>query len=610
MATASEKPAAVDTAAAPAPATPTVAEPADTTTANTSAETPKDARFWLVFLSLCLAAFAANINATILSTVLPTIVRFLDAEQSYIWVPASYNIACTAIQPLCAQASNIFGRRWPMLVSLAFFTLGSGLSGGANGLAMLIVGRTIQGLGAGGIMVILEVITSDLMSARERGKYLSIILMFSSVGVTIGPTVGGAFTTDSTWRWSLYLSLPFGALALIIAAVVLRLKSPKDALWKNKLLRIDYLGNFILIASTCAMLIGLIMGGVVYPWSSARIIVPLVVGGCGWIFFHIHQNSRWCKEPTMPARLFTNRTAAVGFLLVFLNSILTEWTSYFIPYYFQAVKGTSAVRAGINALPYNTFYIPGAMIAGMLLYQTGEYQGVHFGGSALCTLGLGLLSTMDANTSTVKWVFWQLFVAVGLGFLITTVLPPIQSSVPESDVATSTGTHAFLRSYGFIWGFVIPGLIFNNRISDNLTMIDSPEVRANVSNGAYSQPNSEFFHSLPGRDHQQIIDLYTDAFRHIWYGAIAFGLFATLSTFIEKRIPLRTEVSTEFGIERDEKEANDKAVDGEEKGDKAVGKTSEDHVKNGVAADRNAGTTTEEDSVKTEPYRGAYRVHI
>ncbi|PVI02638.1 hypothetical protein DM02DRAFT_653302 [Periconia macrospinosa] len=167
-----------------------------------------------------------------------------------------------------------------------------------------------------------------------------------------------------------------------------------------------------------------------------------------------------------------------------------------------------------------------------------------------------MLARLFTNRTAAVGFLLQIFVAIGLGFLITTVLPAIQSSLPESDVAFSTGTHAFLRSYGFIWGFLIPNLIFNINISDIMKIVGNAEVRPRILNGAaYSQPNSEFFHSLSGWDHEQVLQLYTGAFTHIWYGAIGFALLATLSTLIEKRIPLRTEVNTEYGIERDEKDA-------------------------------------------------------
>ena len=158
-----------------------------------SSSVEKGLGFWLVFMSMCLAAFAANLNATILTTILPTITRDIGGREQYVWIGNSYTIAATAIQPLFGQIANIFGWRSPMLFSVAAFALGNGIAGGAKNVPMLITGRTVQGIGGGGIMMLLELITCDLVPLRKRSKYIAIVLSACSLGVTLGPVVGGAF---------------------------------------------------------------------------------------------------------------------------------------------------------------------------------------------------------------------------------------------------------------------------------------------------------------------------------------------------------------------------------------------------------------------------------
>ncbi|MCJ1380215.1 hypothetical protein MMC17_003318 [Xylographa soralifera] len=523
---------------------------ATTAAPETPPKVTRSLRFWLVFASLCLAAFAASLNATVVSTVLPTIVRDLDGEAQYIWVASSYAIAATAIQPMCGQMSNIFGRRTPMLLSIATFALGGGISGGANSMTMLIAGRTVQGLGGGGILMLMEVITCDLLPLRERSKYLSVILSACSLGVTLGPTIGGAFASRGAWRWTFYVSVPIAALALVVTALFLRLQYRREPTWKAALLRADFLGNFIFIASTCSIMVGLVMGGAVFPWSSWRVILPIVLGGCGWVVFQVHQSSRFCREPIMPLRLFSNRTACTGFVLVFISCMLLDWTTYFIPFYFQALKGYSALTSGVDTLPFNAFLIPAAGISGGLLYKFGQYKPLHAAGFACYALAAGLFSTMDANTTRVEWVFWQIFAAFGLGSLVTCTLPAIQASLSESDVATSVGTHAFLRSFGFVWGFTIPSIILNNLVNANIDIIQDPSVRAAIANGgAYAQADSNLFSSLTGAAREQTLQVYTDALHGVWYAAAAFSLIGFLAVFVEKRIELRTTLETEFGLE-------------------------------------------------------------
>ncbi|OCL14897.1 MFS general substrate transporter [Glonium stellatum] len=525
------------------------------------ATTTKSIRFWLLFSSLCLAAFCCNLEATVLTTVIPLIVRDLHVKDQYIWVNASYAIAAAVIQPLCGQVSNIFGRRMPMLLALALFTFGSGICGGASSTAMLIAGRTFQGLGAGSMMMLMEVITCDILPLRERSKYLGFMLAFASVGVTAGPTIGGALASRSTWRWAFYVCVPPGGSCFLLAVAFLRLKSPREPTWKAALLRVDVLGNVIFIASTSSMLLGLIMGGQLYHWSSWRIVVPIVLGALGWFLFAFHQASPYCKEPTIPPRLFSNRTAVTGFALVFLSCMLLEWIVYFLPYYFQTVRGSSALRSGVQSLPFNCFLVPVAAINGQLLFKFGQYKPLHWAGFGFVALAAGLFSTMDSNTSTVKWVFWQFFASCGIGSLVMSTLPAIQSSLPESDVATSTGVHAFLRNFGFAWGFTIPSLVFNNRVRAGINTVEDPEVRAIIASGdAYSQANSPLFASLTVKAKEQTIRLYTVSLRSLWYAALAFSLLGFILVFLEKRIKLRESLQTQFGL--DEKKDSEKETKG------------------------------------------------
>jgi MFS family permease len=511
---------------------------------------PKSLRFWLVLISLLLPAFAANLNATILSTAMPLIVKVMGAEERYIWINASYAIAAAAIQPVFGQISNIYGRRYPMLLSLTLFTVGSGICGGANGLGMLIAGRTISGLGGGGIMMLLEVIVSDLLPQRERPKYLGIILGVMTLGILLGPLIGGAIANNGQWRWAFYISVPIGGFGLLLAIPLLTLKTPQHPNWRVAFARIDFLGIFIFVSSTCAVLVGLIMGGQAYPWSSWRIIVPIVLGGLGWVVFGFHQSSSYVKEPTMPPSIFSNRTAVTGYALVFISCMLLEWIVYYLPYYFQTLKGSSPLFSSVQVLMFNLFLIPSAAINGLGMTKTGKYKPLHFAGFAFLAIGTGLFSTMDANTSTVKWVFWQIFASYGLGCLINSTLPAIQSSLPEADVATCTGAHAFLRSFGFVWGFTIPGLVFNSQIKAGIAVVSDAAVRATIENGnAFSGGAADLIPKLNGVVKEQVVHLYTIALRNVWYTALGFSLLGFLFVFCEKSIQLRDELETEFGLE-------------------------------------------------------------
>ncbi|KAL8896246.1 MAG: hypothetical protein Q9207_007799 [Kuettlingeria erythrocarpa] len=502
---------------------------------------------------MCLISFASALDSTIITTALPAINRIIGGQQQSVWIANSFVLASTTVQPLIGQLSNIFGRRVPMLVSVVLFALGSGIAGGSSGVAMMIVGRTVQGLGSGGIFVLVDLITCDLVPLRERGKYLGLMLSTAAIGTTIGPLAGGGLA-QASWRWVFYINLPISGVALVAMLLFLRHKFKREPTWRRALARVDYLGNFIFIASICSILLGLVLGGTTYPWSSWRIIVPLVLGFVGWIVFHVHQASRLCKEPTMPPRLFTNRTSAVGFFLAFVSALLLEWIVYFLPLYFQAVLGVSPLVSGVNILPLNVFLAPFAIVAGVLLSRFGRYRPIYWAGFAFTAIGCGLFSILDSSSHKAAWVCFQLITAIGLGFVMTTVLPSIQAALPESDAAAATGTFAFLRSFGFVWGVTIPSIIFNRRFANLQFQISDGTVRQRLASGrAYGYASESYAKMLPHDLAEEVVGVYTESLKAVWEAAIAFALLGFMAVFIAKHIKLRTELETDFGLDEVEK---------------------------------------------------------
>jgi len=172
-------------------------------------------RFWAIIGSLMITALVSAIEGTIITSALPTITESLGGGSAYIWVPNAFLLSSVAVLPFFAQASNIFGRRSLLLGSVAIFTLGSGLCGGASSMKMLITARTVQGLGGGGINLLVETVVTDLVPLRERGKYMSVVYLGATVGATLGPFLGGVITDKSTWRWCFYLNVPIGGRKLL-----------------------------------------------------------------------------------------------------------------------------------------------------------------------------------------------------------------------------------------------------------------------------------------------------------------------------------------------------------------------------------------------------------
>ncbi|KAI1169514.1 major facilitator superfamily domain-containing protein [Nemania sp. FL0916] len=510
-----------------------------------------------IFGVLILVSFFSALDASILATSLPTITREIGGQGVYVWIANSYLFAATVLQPLYGQLANVFGRRNPFFASLALFVLGSGLAGGSQNVTTLIAARVIQGLGSGGIYVLPEIIMCDVVPPRHRGPYLSALLSTSAVATTVGPIIGGALA-QSNWRWVFYINLPTVGVAIVAMALLLRVKYQRSLTWRVALSRIDFLGNAIFVPSIVAIFFALITGGNVgmgFAWNSFRVIVPLVLGILGWIAFHVYQASPVCKEPTVPPRLFRHRTSIVGFIMIFLASSFTQALSFFLPIYFQAVKGSTPLLSGVRYLPFTIALILLAGAAAGFLSKTGRYRPVHWAGWVLSAVGAGLLSTLQENSRAGSWISFQIITAAGVGFIFTVSLPSTLAALDDADVAVATATYAFLRTFGTVWGVTISSIAFNNQVNTHLNSITDASFRGLLANGAaYTYASglgdgSNRIDDLPEPTKSQVIHVYVLATRVVWLVFAGISVVGFLSTFLEKHIDLKKEHTTEFGLE-------------------------------------------------------------
>lgn len=455
----------------------------------------------------------------------------------------------TATQPLFAQVSNIFGRRNPILFALFLFALGSGIAGGAHNSETLIAARTIQGLGTSGLYVLADIILCDIVPPRHRGPYLNGVLSMAAIGSTVAPVIGGALA-QTNWRWVFWINLPVAAVGLVIILLCLKVRYPQNPNWKHALAQVDFIGNAIFIPSIISILLGLVMGGSQFPWGSWHIIVPLVLGSLGWAAFHGYESSsRWCKQPTMPPRLFKHRTSAVSFVLIFLGSIIITAANYFLPVYFQAVKKVSPLDSGVYYLPFALAIIPIGGLGAAFISKTGLYIPLHGIGFTLTAIGAGLLSTLTETSSSGRWIGFQVITSGGVGLIFTSTLISTLAPLKEEDVAIATGAYSFVRSFGFVWGSTIASVAFNSQINRYLWLVEDEAVRGLMVNGqAYAYSNKGTINALTATTQSQVIEVYVKALRVIWLIVAAISCVGFLCVFAEKHVELRKEKGNEFGL--------------------------------------------------------------
>lgn len=335
----------------------------------------------------------------------------------------------------------------------------------------------------------------------------------------------------------------------------LHLNYQKEMTFLQKIKRVDYGGNTIIIGSTVSVLYALTYGGTRYAWSDGRVVAPLVIGLIALGLFVLYENAPFVVEPVTPPRLFSNRTSLVVFAATFLNSALLYWVMFFLPVYFQAVLLSSPRRAGVQLLPIITIAVPAAIMAVLLLAKWGKYKPLHLFGFAVCTIGLGLFTLFDKNSSTAEWIIYQMIAGGGSGFVLNTLLPAAQAPLMESDQAAATAIWSFIRSFGNIWGVAIPAAIFNNKFEELAYRINDPSTQQLLSKGhAYEYASANFVKAAPELVRAQIIGVYTDSLKLVWQISIVFSGVAFFLIFLEKQIKLRTELDTEYGLVEKQKE--------------------------------------------------------
>ena len=543
--------------------------PGSVPASNQNDDAPKEPRtftFWAVIIALCITSLLAALENTVVATSLPFIVDRLRIGKNFVWITNGFFLAryihipfpqravlneinSAAIQPLFGQLANIFGRRWLAVFIVAIFTVGSAVCGAANNGATLIAGRCLQGIGSGGINVISDIIISDLVPLRERGNFIAIILAVYSIGTSLGPFIGGILVEKSSWRWVFLITIPFGALAISLLVLFLHVKSPKITI-KDGLSKIDTIGNTIVVLSSLSTLFALSYADSPYSWTTWHVLVPLILGIIGLIILGLFETSRFCKFPIVPATLFRNRTAAIVYINTFINSMLLYWVMFFLPIYFEAVLGSSPARTGVQLLPIVLIAVPGAVLAVVILSKYGRYRPLHQAGFAIATVGVGLFVRLNAESSTVEWVIYQVIAGLGSGMILNTLLPAFQAAHKEDEQAMATASWAFIRSIGNIWGVAIPAAVFNNRVQLSLDHISNASIRELIADGKAYQIGPSISRVLgDAQGRLEVAGVYADALKIVWAVGAGFGLLGFVLSLAEKEIHLRTELETEYGLE-------------------------------------------------------------
>ncbi|KAI8983585.1 major facilitator superfamily domain-containing protein [Pilobolus umbonatus] len=492
--------------------------------------------FILTIIALQVTLFLAALEGTIIATALPRIGSEFNEMLLVSWVSNAYILGFDVFQPLFSKFSDIFGRKIILIIGVVIFLIASAICGAANSMIMLIVGRAIAGIGGSAMFSMVFIIVADIIPLEKRGCYQGLLNAVFALASVFGPLIGGSFTDYVTWRWNFYINLPIGAVALIMLVVFMKLPVPSGN-FKEKMKSVDYLGAAIVLVFATLFLLALNFGGVTFPWNSPAVIVLLVLSGL-FVVLLAFVESR-VKEPLMPLHLFKKRSISSVLITNWFLGIVFFSLVFYMPIYLQVVRGDTATMSGIRMIPFNILISVFSTFSGLFISKTHIFQPLLPIGMALLTISVGLLTTLDGNTSYDKIYGFTALSGIGLGVVISAAVIALQACAEPRDVAVVTGLGNFSRILGGALGVAISSAIVNSSLSKKLLKFVSIEEYDRILK------STEYIrHGLPKEDLHAVLNIYTKSLHLVWYVMTGLSGAGFIASMFSKSAPLLQSTET------------------------------------------------------------------
>ncbi|HUK71753.1 MAG TPA: MFS transporter [Streptosporangiaceae bacterium] len=493
-------------------------------------------RVLVIISALLLGMLLAALDQTIVSTALPTIVGDLHGASHLTWVVTAYLLASTVSTPLWGKLGDQYGRKFFFQAAIVIFLVGSALAGFSQSMVELIAFRAIQGLGGGGLMIGAQAIVGDVVSPRERGRYMGLFGGVFGVATVLGPLLGGFFVEYLSWRWVFYINLPIGLVALVVTAAQL----PGNLQRLHHV--IDYLGTIFLTLATTSLVLFTSLGGTTYPWASVQIISLAAAGVVLSVLFLLVE--RRAAEPVVPLALFANRVfssaSAVGFVVGFaMFGALT-----FLPIFFQDARGISPTASGLRLLPLMGGLLLASTGAGQLVSRWGRYKVFPIVGTFLMAVGLFLMSTIGLTTGAWTIAGYLFVFGVGLGLVMQILVVAVQNAVPYEQLGTATSGATFFRSIGGSFGTAVFGAVFANLLTTNVVhALHLTAVPPNLK-GSLSGADPTSLAHLPPAIHAGVVAGIVHTIQTVFLIAVPIAAVAFALSWLLPDIELRKVVRT------------------------------------------------------------------
>jgi EmrB/QacA subfamily drug resistance transporter len=481
---------------------------------------------------LLLGLFVAILSSTVVANALPTIIADLHASQTtYTWVITSTLLATTISTPIWGKLADLTSKKVLVQLGLTIFVIGSAFAGVAQNPAQLIAARVVQGIGAGGLMALAQVIMAVMISPRERGRYSGYMGAVFALATIGGPLIGGVIVDTSWlgWRWCFYVGVPFAVVALIVLQKTLHLPVTR------RKVKVDWAGATLIAASASLLLVWVSFAGDKYDWASWQ--TAAMVGGAAVLALLFILAEAKASEPIVPLHLFRNRTMSLAVISSLLIGVVMFGATTFLSQYFQLARGETPTRAGIMTLPMIAGLALSSTIAGRIITNTGRWKIFLVIGGVLLTAGFCLMGLLRYDTAYWQMAIYMFCIGVGLGMTMQNLVLSVQNQVRPEELGAASSVVAFFRTLGGAIGVSALGAVLSNRITHYTA---EGLARIGVHNTGSPSGSIPKLSALPGPIRAIVEDAFGHGIGDVFLYASPLALLALLSMLFIKEVPLRT----------------------------------------------------------------------
>ncbi|MQY21658.1 MFS transporter [Nocardia macrotermitis] len=521
----------------------TVASAETRVTAPDDEDVPMSHRQIMEALSgLLLGLFVTILSSTVVSNALPTIISDLHATQTtYTWVITGTLLAMTITTPIWGKLADLVSKKLLIQLALVIFVVGSAIAGQAHNPAMLITARVVQGLGAGGLSALVQVIMAAMISPRERGRYSGYTGAVFALATVGGPLIGGLIVDTSWlgWRWCFYVGVPFAVIALIVLQKTLDLPVAK------RKVKIDWLGATLVSGAAALLLLWVSFAGSKYDWLSWQ--TGAMLGGTVVLVALFIVAENYASEPIVPLQLFRIRTLSLSTLASLFVGVVMFGATTFLSQYFQLARGDSPTKAGLMTLPMIAGLAVASTISGRIVTSTGRWKNILVLGGAAMTAGYGLLGMLRYDTAYWQLAIYMVLVGAGLGMTMQNLVLCVQNQVRPQELGVASSTVSFFRSLGGAIGVSALGALLGNRVTHYLTD-GLASIGVHSLGGDGSVPKLS---ALPAPIRAVVQASYGHGIGDVFLYAAPCALVAVIVILFIKEVPLRTSNSQEVAASVD-----------------------------------------------------------